>query len=302
MTHLVDVSHWQGRIDWSKLGAHAQGAWIKAATGTTGIDPEFARNAAGAAAVYMPWAPYHYWIARLDPVAQAEHFHRTAVGAGVPITLPPMVDLEDPDAGAVNPDALKRYVDRVRELFGATPLIYTGAAWWTPGRFLGGQVPRWAAELPLWIARYGTNDPSAPPATPIAPAPWGKWTIHQYTSRGLGAKYGVSSEFIDLNRSPLTLDQLRAMAPRPPAPVLDWGGLIAAARGEHEERGIHLSKASALQAAIKAAGQDIVTRERDWADASGRYVYEVGQNRATMERTLYVWDGRTGKIQTKAIA
>ncbi|MCE7937030.1 MAG: hypothetical protein DYG90_00220 [Chloroflexi bacterium CFX6] len=78
--------------------------------------------------------------------------------------------------------------------------------------------------------------------------------------------------------------------------MLDWAGLIAAAKEEHEASGIHLSKVSALQAAIKATGQDIVTRERDWEDPSGRYVYEVGQNRATMERTVYVWDGRTGTI------
>lgn len=302
MTHLVDVSRWQGQIDWSRLAGQAQGAWIKAAQGTTGIDPQYARNAAGAAAVHLPFGPYHYWVARLDPAAQAEHFHRTVQAAGAVPALPPMVDLEDPDAGLVNPDELRRYVDRVRELFGTLPLVYTGAAWWTPGRFMGGAAPRWAADLLLWIARYGTNDPDASSAPPIVPAPWGKWTIHQYTSRGPGAKYGASSEYIDLNRSPLTIDQLKALAGRPAAPVLDWAGLIAAAREEHEASGIHLSKASALQAAIKAAGQDIVTRERDWEDASGRYVYEIGQNRATMERTVYVWDGRTGTIQTKAVA
>lgn len=58
------------------------------------------------------------------------------------------------------------------------------------------------------------------------------------------------------------------------APGPDLAALRAAAAAEHEARGITLNAAAALQRAIRADGLTPTTREMDFADASGEYVWQ----------------------------
>ena len=68
----VDVSHYDGTIDWVK--AHASGidfAFMKATESTDFIDPNFATNWQAAAAAGVIRGAYHFFRPEVDPVAQA---------------------------------------------------------------------------------------------------------------------------------------------------------------------------------------------------------------------------------------
>lgn len=76
-------------------------------------------------------------------------------------------------------EAVRRAVMDARAA-GLEPGIYTGAYYW-PSQM--GDTAEFA-ELPLWVANYGTNDPAAP-RSPIREVDFGGWStvaVHQYSS------------------------------------------------------------------------------------------------------------------------
>jgi lysozyme len=89
----IDVSHYQGSIDWPAVaGDDISFAYIKASEGLNDHDPYFARNWRGAHEAGVPTGAYHYFIFCRSGRAQALNFLAAAPhGAGA---LPPAVDLE----------------------------------------------------------------------------------------------------------------------------------------------------------------------------------------------------------------
>lgn len=75
---------------------------------------------------------------------------------------------------------------------------------------------------------------------------------------------------------------------RPTAPAgPDMAALRAAAAAEHEARGITLNPTAALQRAIRADGLTPTTREVDYADASGEYVWQRAEGLAGGGAMIY---------------
>lgn len=195
----IDVSRWQGSMDWMKAAeAGTRFAFLKASEGDGWIDPEYIANSFGAAASNIPFGPYHFYRNAIDPRRQAEHFAQV-VKAGPAPTLPVALDLEDTKT-PVDGAALSAFVTHVEVLLGR-PIIYTGA-WWVRD-YLKGRAP-WIGGYPLWLASYG-------PAKPLAPAPWLAWSIWQYTSEGNGSMFGARSAHIDRNRFSGSLAELLAL-------------------------------------------------------------------------------------------
>jgi GH25 family lysozyme M1 (1,4-beta-N-acetylmuramidase) len=57
----IDVSHWDGKIDWAQVKNAGVGfAYIKATEGTNFVDSQFAHNLAGAKDVGLPFGLYHF--------------------------------------------------------------------------------------------------------------------------------------------------------------------------------------------------------------------------------------------------
>ncbi|MBI3647932.1 MAG: hydrolase, partial [Actinobacteria bacterium] len=57
----IDVSHWQGKIDWTKVAADGVTfAIVKATEGRNYVDPMYATNAAGATANGIAVGAYHF--------------------------------------------------------------------------------------------------------------------------------------------------------------------------------------------------------------------------------------------------
>ena len=71
----IEVSHYQGVIDWPKVAdAGVKFVFIKATDGATVADPMAKTNASGAAAAGLPFGFYHFWRPTDDWRAQAEFF------------------------------------------------------------------------------------------------------------------------------------------------------------------------------------------------------------------------------------
>jgi lysozyme len=130
----IDVSAWQGRIDWSVLARDDIGfAYIKATEGTNFVDREFARNWADAAKAGIPHGAYHYFSLCDSGAAQAANFLRVVPTDRT--ALAPELDLElagncrhRPAPSAVDAQ-LTVFLDRVQAQTGKTMVIYLGHDW-----------------------------------------------------------------------------------------------------------------------------------------------------------------------------
>ena len=189
----VDVSHWQGAIDWGKLErAGAEFAFIRSAIGTSGMDRRFLTNWRDAKNTSLLLGTYFVYKPELDPVDQAEHFASSATFGGdrmlmtaYDIELPTTMSPEE------NGKRIKESLDHFELITGRTPIIYTGAWYWDSSVARAG----WETDYPLWVANYRGE----PTGDPVIPVEWHDWLIWQYTNKGDGSLYGVSSSAIDLN-------------------------------------------------------------------------------------------------------
>src|SRR5262245_43937892 len=93
----IDVSHYDGAIDWAAVKASGQAfAVAKSTEGTSYVDPTFATNWAAMKQHGVVRSAYHFFHANLDPIAEADHFLKI-MGPLEPGDLPPVLDLEVDD-------------------------------------------------------------------------------------------------------------------------------------------------------------------------------------------------------------
>lgn len=193
----IDVSHWNGEIDWPQ--ARAGGvthAYIKASEATVFTDSRFAANWNGARAAGVRRGAYHFFRGHADGAAQAQHF-AAVVGADQG-GLPPAIDVESAAGGVTRAQyttRLKACLDETAQRFGRAPVIYTNAHMWE----LLTTLPGWIADYALWLAAPGQIDPPLPAGA-------ADWWLHQYS--WTGAVPGIVGH-VDLDRE-------RVPAPPPP--------------------------------------------------------------------------------------
>jgi len=181
----VDVSNWQGAVDWLQVGDDGYSfMFAKATEGTTFTDITYAVNRAGVQGVGLRLGAYHF--ARpagsgdaaivASGVAQADHF----VDIAQPKSgdLPPVLDLES--NGGLAPAALVRWtqvwLDEVSARTGVNALIYASPSFWKTS--LGDTSVFAGAGHPLWIAHWTT---SAGPLVPASNWNGGGWTFWQWS-------------------------------------------------------------------------------------------------------------------------
>ncbi len=192
----IDVSHYQGTIDWHKVAASGVTfAYAKASEGVNTNDAQITANLTGMAKAGVMRGAYHFYTVGKDPEQQAQHFMRNVTLA--PGDLPPMVDIETEAANAESNsgliDDLHRFIGILSDTYGKAPFIYTGPSFWNA------HMNDSFADCPLWVAEYGVSEPK--PVTG-----WGYWSIWQYSRTG--SVPGVSGD-VDLDYFNGTLDQLK---------------------------------------------------------------------------------------------
>lgn len=168
----IDVSHFQGTVDWATVRqAGVQFAFAKATDGLTWIDPQFAVNWPGMKAAGILRGAYHFFEPADDGAEQAEFFLQTVqLAAG---DLPPALDVET--AGASNSalwSGVETWLQTVAAATGVQPFLYLDPTFANENH-----APASLAAYPLWIADYGV-------AQPTLPLGWSDWLIWQHSQSG----------------------------------------------------------------------------------------------------------------------
>jgi len=192
----IDVSHFQGTIDWNAVAQTGKlFAFAKATQGLTYVDPQFHANWAGAKAAGLLRGAYHFYQPGDDPRQQAEFFLET-VGLG-PGDLPPALDVEISNGQTSGEivHGVQEWLSTVQQALGVTPLLYTDRTFWNT---LGTEG---FGGYPLWIAEYGVT-------SPLLPAGWTSWTFWQ--SSETGTVPGVTGS-TDLDLFQGSLEDLRTL-------------------------------------------------------------------------------------------
>jgi len=237
--HGVDISRWQhpyGKpIDFTKMyAAGIRFAMIKASDTRDDADALslkyllIDRPAAQAAGIYTGF--YHYAILPntsdrdaiiRDATAQAQKviWRVSAIGGLTARDLPYALDLENNCVKVSNNGSCATYATRssvtlwaetfmgiLNDKLGRKPIFYSYPS------FLEGAMNKSAAlnKYPLWLAQYAINpfDPINQPGLKpggcfvhswTSSACQSQWIIWQYSSCGIGVRYGVPSSRVDLN-------------------------------------------------------------------------------------------------------
>ena len=183
----IDVSHHQGKIDWSLLkGPLVRFAYIKASEGATFRDSAFRDNWAGAQSVGIVPGAYHFFRLCTPGAEQAANFLAAVPRPSEP-TLPPAVDLEflgncpQRPAPALFRQELQNYLKAVETAWGCRLVFYVTQEFHTV------YVEGYFADNPLWV-----RDVFKRPALRSGV----EWRLWQYANRG--RLPGVAT-FIDLN-------------------------------------------------------------------------------------------------------
>jgi len=211
----VDISHYDGTIDWAT--AHGDGidfAFAKATESTNFTDPTFATNWAGMKKAGVVRGAYHFFHADVDPTAQMTYFVQAIQAAGglEPGDLPPAIDFEVTNnvaSGTIEQNLLTA-IDALAKATGMKPIVYT-----SPG-FADGIMPAGTGSTStLWVANWQVSCPTMPTA-------WASWSFWQSADNGTVA--GISASSVDLDEFDGSLAQLQAFGGKPGGDAGSGGG------------------------------------------------------------------------------
>jgi GH25 family lysozyme M1 (1,4-beta-N-acetylmuramidase) len=212
----LDVSAYQGAIEWDRVPADFVFVIVKVAEGETGRDSMRARNLAGARATGRRVLAYHFTHESADPIRQAENLWE-AVGEVLPHRV--CIDFETIAKGRTPFAAVAsviRIVDAVAERFGSDPVLYTYPSF-AQGLGMALSSAARLSTCPLWMAdyRHGENPPDL--ASPYTPLPWRTWTLWQTSGDKSSRVAGIPSAHVDHNVLNGGESALRALCGLPPA-------------------------------------------------------------------------------------
>ena len=184
--HGIDVSHYQGDINWKMLEQTRQGQFpiqfifMKATEGGDYSDDRFTANFDSARAHGFIRGAYHFYNPKTDANKQADFFIQSVKLE--PGDLPPVLDIEKKgkDMKKLQSD-LKLWLRKVENHYGVKPIIYASYKFKT--RYLNDSVFN---TYPYWIAHYYVDSVRYE----------GDWKFWQHTD--VGTLPGIE-EKVDLN-------------------------------------------------------------------------------------------------------
>lgn len=124
----IDVSHYQGRIDWHRVARDGgvTYAYIKATEGADLVDNMHTVNLAAARKAGLKVGSYHFYRPKAGVEAQFRNMTSIVIKSGQ--DLVPIIDIED-DRGVPEERFiadLSEFLHRVTKHYGKKPLLYTG--------------------------------------------------------------------------------------------------------------------------------------------------------------------------------
>lgn len=184
MFTVLDVSRWQGRIDWDtvKASGRVHGVMLRALgsrSGTPYIDPMFETNYSACTRLGIPVGVYYYSCAVTAPQRDAELALLHDALRGKRLQLPAAIDVEDARLRALTPGALSALVAgaaRQLEHWGLYAMVYTYAHFADTALHMDTLAPSTSGWRTTGAnARpAGTECGSTPAGAghPASPAPW----------------------------------------------------------------------------------------------------------------------------------
>ncbi len=188
--HGIDVSKYQGNIDWNAVhSSNVRFAWIKATEGGDYADEKFQANWEGAKAVGIPRGAYHfaYWCRSGEE--QAAWFLRNVPND--PDALPPVLDVEWNAQSKTCPHhpprevaiaTMKTILAAMERAYGKRPIIYTSVDFHRD--IMAGEF----TDYPIWVRSVKYY-----PAVKYGDRQWHFW---QHTAEGQVA--GING-YVDRN-------------------------------------------------------------------------------------------------------
>lgn len=160
-TKIIDVSTWQGNIDWSEVKADGvQGAIIRAGFGKVASqkDNKFERNYTNAKAAGMPIGAYWYSYATSVADAKKEAEVCLSILKGKQFEYPIYYDLEDPSMTGCGKSVLTQIATTFCETLESAGYyvgIYSNPNWLN--NYLNYNTVK---KYTLWLAHWGVSEPS----------------------------------------------------------------------------------------------------------------------------------------------
>lgn len=228
-TWFIDVSHWQGDVNWPLVATECRLAVAKASEGRGYRDPAFAKNYQGMHDAGLFRGAYHFARVSRPPGTSAAGFSRDAedeadwylevIGTDRRRTLPPILDIEwDKRARGIRPpeiiDWCLAWLERVEQKTQRIPIVYTGRNYWRWKLAQTNALHRYT----LWLAQYKKNAHGDGPKTPISGWPWKFW---QYSSKGKVQGVSTPCDVNMFSGSPRDLEKFVAEAPYHQKPALE---------------------------------------------------------------------------------
>ena len=200
--HGVDVSHYQGRIDWSKLAQqNVDFAFIKATEGSSYLDECFFDNWEAAEKTDLYIGAYHFFSFDSEGEKQAEFYIETV--GNLSEKLAPAVDVEfygdkesNPPAKAEVVAELKKMLTALEDYYQVKPVIYS--TYTVYNKYIKGEFE----EYPLWIRNV-----YYPPVGNLG----NRWTFWQYTDTAVLDGYEGTEKYIDMNAFKGTASELNEL-------------------------------------------------------------------------------------------
>jgi GH25 family lysozyme M1 (1,4-beta-N-acetylmuramidase) len=181
----IDVSGYQGDINWANVAPHIDFSYAKATEGTYYTNPDFYNQYVGPYDYHVIRGAYHFAIPNNSSgAAQADYFIAHGGGwSGDGRTLPGALDIEYNPYGSecygLSQSQMVSWVWSFVHEYAyrehVYPAIYTTTDWWTT---CTGDNSGFGNDDPLWIANY-----TASHGGPL-PHGWGFYTFWQYRDSG----------------------------------------------------------------------------------------------------------------------
>ena len=198
----IDVSRYQGTIDWAQVAAGYKGAMLKTVSTNRRlskradglyIDPTFERNYAGARAAGLDVGVYYYTYATSEAMADAELALVRQAVYGKELTMPVAVDVEEnklKQLSTLDLSNLTAYALEQVERMGFYAQLYTYT-----GYKYELDMARLSSRWDVWLADYTGKTPNVT----------FNYNAHQHTSKG--SVPGISGN-VDLNVTTLNYPKI----------------------------------------------------------------------------------------------
>lgn len=174
---VIDISHFNGSPDWTKVkAAGILGVIHKATPGAKAVDPTFAAASTAVPAAGLLWGAYHFGTGDEDGSKEAQFFLDTVKPDARTLCV---IDFEPNPSGTEMPlDHLFGWIETVQKATGRAPVVYGGKSLLFPAA--GNASHPTLAACPLWVAEYN----SLPQPVGIPAQVWKTWALWQYAEGG----------------------------------------------------------------------------------------------------------------------